>query len=123
MAKKDIITGVWDAFYSGGSTKRVTTCIDLRGYDEICTTERQDDLLGNIDNIKYKRNGDIKADLYDGKRKIAKVVFKSKYLAYSENITYLDGTLRLDRGRDQMYMYDDDIQNGWIAKFNYTIDL
>ena len=123
MAKKDIITGTWDAFYSGGSTKRVTTCINFKGYDEICQTERQNDLLGDLDNIRYKRNGDIKADLYDGRKKIAQMVLKKKYLNYSDDITYLDGRLTLDRGRDNLYMYDDDIQSGWIAKINYTIDV
>ena len=123
MAKKDIITGTWDAFYSGGGTKRVTTCFKLKGYDEICQTERQNDLLGDLDNIRYKRNGDIKADLYDGRKKIAKMVLKKNYLSYSVDITYLDGKLTLDRGRDKLYMYDDDIQSGWIAKVNYTIDV
>ena len=82
-------------------------------------------LLGDLENVRFTRRGHMKGDLYDGREMIAEVTFHARYIEYGRryNLSYLDGRFRINTSKDEMVMFDDDIQRQWIGKAEYFIDV
>ena len=122
MAKRDKITGKWTASIERRSgLDLVETCIDLKGYDVFCDTQRSNDLLGSYENVRFNKKGHMKGDLYDGANYLGKVKIHKRWLDFDGN--YLDGMLSINTRLDSMKMFDDDFGSGWVAKIFYADDV
>ena len=117
-----MITGKWTvSVKQGRGLDLVTTCIDLKGYDRTCDTQRSNNLLGMYENVRYNKKGHMKADLYDGRKYLGEVRIHKRFIDFDAN--YADGTLKIDTRMDNMTMFDDDFGRGWVAKIFYADDV
>ena len=121
---RDVVTGTWKSTVKKRrGLDMITTCLNLRGYDEICESSRVSSILGDIKNLRITKRGHTKADLYDGKNQIADMTIIKGYEEFSEDLTFLDGTLRLDGDKDTGIFFDDDYKRGWVYRAEYFIDI
>ena len=122
MASKDRITGRWTSSIKRRSgLDLVETCLDLRGYDRICDTQRANNLLGMYENTRFNRKGHLIGDLYEGRHYLGEIKIHKRWL--NLNGSYYDGTLIIDTRMDSMKIFDDDFGKGWVAKIFYADDV
>ena len=122
MARRDVITGKWTASIERRrGLDLVETCIDLKGYDVVCDTQRSNDLLGSYENVRFNKKGHMIGDLYDGVNYLGRIKIHKRFVDFDAN--YADGTLSINTRSDSMKMFDDDVRSGWVAKIFYAGDV
>ena len=125
MAKNpDIITGTWTAKIKRTKRGRFvsTSCVNFRGIGQDCTKEVSDSILGDVRNERTTRKGHVKADTFENNVKTAEIIIHKGALSEIEDATFLDGRIRVSRSRDVGFLFDNDIQSNWIARFDYVGD-
>jgi len=122
MARRDVITGKWTvSIERRNGLDLVETCLNLKGYDRYCETQRANDLFGSYENIRFNKKGHMIADLYDGRYYLGKIKIHRRYVDFDAN--YADGTLAINTRSDSMKIFDDDFGRGWVAKIFYADDI
>ena len=124
---RDVVTGRWSAsIRKRGRRERTRTCIELEDVEPVCETEKSNGIFGDLANIRTNKRGYMKADLLERRQVVAEVTIHPGFVAYSGDNpkqTFFDGRLRVDRDKDVILMFDDDIQRSWIARTTYFSDL
>ena len=129
MARQDldVLTGRWSAsIRKRGRRERTKTCIYLDGSTPTCETERSNGIFGDLVDIRYTKRGHMKADLRERRQLVAEVTVSPEFVTYASKNptqTFYDGRLRIDRGNDVLLLFDDDIQDSWIARYTYSSDI
>ncbi len=122
MTAKDVITGNWTSRqFERDGVDYVTSTIKLDGYRTYSETRRANSIWGDIENVRRAAKGHTKADLYDGRFKIATVTLHKGFDYFGDYGSSLDGRLRLDVGSEKLTMWDSDLaSNHWVAKIAYV---
>jgi hypothetical protein len=122
MAVKDVITGNWASRqFERGGIDYVTSTIKLDGYRSFSETRRANSIWGDIENVRRVAKGHTKADIYDGRFKIATAKLHRKFDFFGDYGSYLDGRLKLDARSEKLTMWDSDLaSNHWVAKIAYV---
>jgi hypothetical protein len=114
---KDVITGKWEtSAFSRRGVGYIKSTIKIKGYPSFTQTRRANSIWGDIENVRTTSKGHTKADIYDGRRKLATMTLHKKFSFYGNYGNELGGRFALNMRTEKGKFWDSDLASHWIYK-------